>query len=248
MTTFHRRTLAAGAAWTVPAVVAAAAAPRVSASASAAVCTEGTVTIDWREGTYTETTAMSGANLEVVSFLFVPTAWPALTITGSTVRHGTSHGSGINFHRNGTTSLFYSSSLTLNYNEWTQTGYANRTDWTISFSQPVTGLTFGITDIDWDGPNPDTLLDEYRELVSIDPYPSLPPNHDAQLIGSGTTSDPWRTWNNFIDNDNANEFYGTVILDYGTVPMSTFTITAWSEGQPGTQENIFLSTMTLACP
>ncbi|MFV0452839.1 MAG: hypothetical protein ACK5LS_11480 [Propioniciclava sp.] len=243
MTTFPRPTLAAGAAWAVPTVLTTSAAPRVAASGPE--CTDGTLTIGWRQGTYVETTALSGSKLEVVGFTFIPTAWPGLTITGSTVRRGTSHGSGVNFHRNGTTSLFYSSSLTLNYNEWNQTGYANRTDWTISFSQAVTGLTFGI---DWDGINPDTMLEEYLELVAISPAPPFPANHDIKVLGTGTASDPWRTYDNFADNDNANEFYGTVVLDYADTPVSSFTITAWSEGSPGTEENIFLSTLTIGCP
>ncbi|MFV0451920.1 MAG: hypothetical protein ACK5LS_06715 [Propioniciclava sp.] len=247
MATITRRTLALGATWAAPAVIAAAAAPRLIASP---LCTPGgTMAIDWRYGTYLETTQTVGAVTEVIGFTFVPDVWPELTITAATTRHGTSHGSGVNFHRNAQTGGPYTSSITLNYNEWTTTGYPNRTDWTISFSQQVTGLRFAVTDIDWDGPNPALAgLVENRENVTISPVPSASPGLGSAMTGSGTVLDPWRSVGNFNDNNNVTSSIANVAFDYQTTAMTAFTVTAWSTGSPGTQENLFLSTLTIDCP
>lgn len=204
--------------------------------------------IDWRHGTYVETTQTVGAVTEIISFVFTPDVWPELTITGSTTRHGTSHGSGVNFHRTDTTGGVYPSGLTLNYNEWTTTGYDNRTDWTFSLSQSVTGLSVAVTDIDWDGPNPNRGgVIENRENVSVSAMPGITTLGSA-MTGSGTIADPWRSVNNFSDNNNATSSIANVGLDYGSTAVNSFTVTAWSTGVPGTQENLFLSTMTFDCP
>lgn len=246
MERISRRTLALGTVWAAPVAWTVASAPRVSASP---LCSDGKLTLDWRHGTYVETTRTVGAVTEIYSFSFVPDAWPDITITGATTRYGTSHGSGVNFHRDDTTGAFYSSGLTLNYNEWTVTGYANRTDWTFGFSQSVTGLSFAITDIDWDGPNPSAGgIIANRENVALVPAPGSTVLGSA-MAGSGTVADPWISVDNFVDNNNATSSIANVAVDYGTTPVTSFTVTGWSTAPTaGTQENIFLSTMTIDCP
>lgn len=246
MNRISRRTLALGTVWATPVALAVASAPRVSASP---LCADTTLTLDWRRGIYATTIQTVGAVTEIIAFSFIPDVWPELTITGSTTRYGTSHGSGPNFLRTDTIGGFYSSGLTLNYNEWTTTGYVNRTDWTIGFSQSVTGLSFAITDIDWDGPNPNQgNVVSNRENVAISPAPGSTTLGSA-MAGSGTVADPWISVNNFVDNDNTTSSIANVGVDYGSIPVTAFTVAGWSTAiNAGTQENIFLSTMTIDCP
>ncbi|MFV0451921.1 MAG: hypothetical protein ACK5LS_06720 [Propioniciclava sp.] len=212
-----RRTLAVGALWVTPMVVAASAAPRIAASP---LCDpQNTMTIDWLRGTRVVTSTDAWG--EPLSVTFVPDVWPELTITVSTTRVGQVRGSGSNLKAEPlagasvqTIGGYYSSGLVLGWQNrysgpaagqsYVGSATANYATWAVSFTStatgaPVTvdGLRFAITDIDFGnapldtGMAPGTAPLSDRENVTLTPMPGSTPTVETDVIGAGTDADPW---------------------------------------------------------
>jgi len=96
-------------------------------------------------------------------------------------------------------------------------GQAHRQDLTLTFSRPVTNLHFSITDIDW----------RNFDRVSA----SVPPTSQSKpgtVVGTGTSSDPWRDSSPGDINLDVNDNRGNVELTFAA-SLSSITISMWSQ-------------------
>jgi hypothetical protein len=227
-----RRALTAGAAWITPVVVVGVAAPAFAASAPCV----GSFRLNWGTTAYTKNNVNSGtatvgatagtAPPVVVSF--------ASAVTGSVTRDaenltvpGTLNIGGLGFFERG---------LTLVHSDPITGGRTNRQTVTITFSRPVTGLAFTITDIDSSGGN-------WWDRIELSGVRTATPA--SEVDGTGVFNDPWR-----FDDDDTNvgntSSRGNVGVSYAA-PVSTITLDYWSTVGGGNQR-IFLSDFTFTAP
>ncbi|MGM0781025.1 MAG: hypothetical protein ACQEUF_04100 [Actinomycetota bacterium] len=198
-----RRAVVAGLAWSAPAVVVAASAPAFavsprclkpatviwnSTSYQRSSGTQGTYTVADPDGTagplkgmtITVANTFTGGNT-YLSQQFLPTGAttrPSLNLTAYTRNPSVGGASGpLALHQAPKENTAKSDRLT----------DANKTITTFTFSQPVTSLSFSITDID-------SAASDFRDavaLVSATPYTATIRN-TATVTGNGTLNTPWR--------------------------------------------------------
>lgn len=218
-----RRAVAKGMAWAAPVVAASAATPALAAS-----CAPVTYT-----GAFTQ------ANVYRVpsSYTWTNTAGDTITLAVSTSAYGgktlpqnnLSAAGGINVGYNGQGDLS-GDGLQLQQN-----GSGGQV-LTITFSEPVTDLTFTVADIDWNGSN-------YRDSVVLSPAPTTVAN-GSQVRGGGTTGAPLTSVTNREVNSGTVDNRSTVTYDG---PVSSFTLD-FSSTTGTTPQQIFLTDLTFtAC-
>ncbi|MFV0406566.1 MAG: hypothetical protein ACK5LN_07065 [Propioniciclava sp.] len=303
-----RRTLATGALWATPTVIAGVTAPRVAASTP---CIGGLTTIEWNQGIVITTSPDVNGEPRVATL--VPTAWPLLTIQVTAVHTGQVVGSSaamdvqpVATATYPTVGQFYDSGLTLGWRHRRNVsdptpnaalpGSAtdNFVEFTVTFRHTVTGLPvpmenlqFAITDIDFGNAPVDTYTDPHpfnpavnpkydRENVTLTPLPVAAPTLGVHTLGAGTDADPWHSdyfnstahtawdacnasgtctpaeknayWHKIYNADNNTSSAGNVAVNYGSTPVTSFTVKGWSENARIDEENIILSSLTFTCP
>ena len=196
-----RRTVAKGMAWAAPVVAASAAAPALAAS-----CAPVTYT-----GAFTQANVYGPPP---TSYTWTNAGGDTITLTLSTSTYGgktlqsnnlTSAG-GINQGYNGQGDL-RDDGLLLQQN-----GSGGQV-LTITFSEPVTDLTFTVADIDW-------LTRRYRDSVVLSPAPTTVSN-GPEIQGGGTTGAPLTSRTNREVNSSEPANRSTVTYDG---PVSSFTL------------------------
>lgn len=220
-----RRAVAKGMAWAAPVVAASAATPALAAS-----CAPVTYT-----GAFTQANVYGAPP---TSYTWANADGDTITLTVSTSAYGgrllstnnlTSAG-GRNQGYNGNGDLREDGLLLQ------QRDGSGGQVLTITFSEPVTDLTFTVADIDW-------LTREYRDSVVLSPAPTTVSNGPA-VQGAGTTGAPLtpRT-NGQVDSSVVNN-RSTVTYDG---PVSSFTLD-FSSTDGRTAQQIFLTDLTFtAC-
>jgi hypothetical protein len=132
------------------------------------------------------------------------------------------------------------------YQSTTSTGVGTFNDrgvYTFTFTRPVTNLTFTVTDVDSGG-------NQYWDRLMLTPG-FTQQFRAAALTGAGTQADPYRATNANAPVNDFTSSNGNVRVTYPGA-ISSFTITYWNESanlgnQPGTlnnQQAIFLSDLT----
>lgn len=199
-----RRTLVAGAAWSAPAILLATAAP--AAAASVPPCRPVTLVTDWTSSSWVRTSASTGTYTWVNPLGNGSIPVLTLTITASVVGSSfTSLASGNLTGTAGPTGGFSQPGLNLSINLTKKTTTTTDTgaDFLFSFSQPVTGLTTTITDIDggYLGGNSSNSGAERVRLSSPSAITGTITD-SAYLTGTGTSTDAWRRRPNSTPNVN----------------------------------------------
>ncbi|NYE35772.1 hypothetical protein F4692_000876 [Nocardioides cavernae] len=248
MTRTSRRTVVRGAAWSVPVIAAATAAPAFAASP----CDPRTgAVIDW-DNTATTThqrTSILGATTKYDPDGNGPV--PVLTLTTTAVYSGNMK-SGTEFGNAVNDSLLLQSNVgnlgagLVMYQSTTSTGagtFNDRGTYTFQFSRPVKNLTFTVTDIDSNG-------SQYYDAVSLTPGFTQQFRATA-LTGAGTDTDPYRASSATAPVDDFTSQSGNVRVSYAN-EISSFSITYWNRsanlgntsGALNNQQAIFLSNLT----
>ncbi len=168
-----RRKVAHGAAWAVPAILVASAAPAYAVSCG---------TLDWDK--YSGRVLTGDSN--VVSGSFTVQSGVSTVVVSIKITRVTGKPFG---HRNGTVQSgpqggIYENWLAI-HRKCSREGDTYRVD--ITTSQPVTGMTFSVLDLDF--------LDKccgYDDQLVVG-TPGYTANLGSWMVGSGTTSDPYRT-------------------------------------------------------
>lgn len=232
-----RRAVVASLAWSVPTVAVAMAAPAFavsprclkptavtwnSANYQRSSATKGTYTVADPDGaagplqgmTITVANTYTGTNT-YLSQQFIPsgsTTRPSFNLTAFTGSPSIGGATGpLALHQAPKDNAKKSNSLT----------DANKTITTFTFSQPVTSLSFSITDID-------SALNDFQDAVALGsatPYTATIRN-TATVTGKGTVSTPWQAVSPTapVPNDSTN---GTVDVRF-TGTVTSFTITYWN--------------------
>jgi hypothetical protein len=238
-----RRAVVHGAAWSVPVVAVAAAAPAFAASPCV---TDYNYRLVWGTTRYERYSHTSGK-------AFVPVLEGAgasdveVTLSSTWVRDGNGNA---NDRRDPAANLSVSSQnvggtggrgLYLRHESPVSDARSRRQELTLTFSRPVTGLNFTITDIDseraynyfagrWEG---------YYDRVELTPTPSTR-TPVSTVTGLGTFESPWRqtsndaTWEPGSSN-------GNVLVRY-TGAVSSVKVIFWSAQAHG-QQAIYLSNL-----
>ncbi len=224
-----RRAVLATGAWATPVLAAGLAAP----AAAASPCLPAAYLLNWGVTPYTRTSD-SRSGTATITAPAAPTA-PAVTLSitsvfsGSMVPiSGTGLGNLIVYTSTiGGTSqqglMFYQS---FNPSSTTNGDRANRQTTTFTFSQPVSNLSFIVTDIDSQSNN-------FWDDVEITSASSLTATRDATV--SGGTTGPWyqTSNNNSLNPDVAG---GNISVRF-TVPVTTFTLVYWNKQTSVTSGN-----------
>lgn len=208
-----RRTVTRAAAWSVPVVAAATAVPAYAASCTPVTVTATNATsatrvsnLEWRA-----TFDADGNGPLPGNVLTVKAAYTA----GMAVRDDGPNGTNDNFTiQNPVGGLnTYGLVLAQRLNNGANTGAIGR--YTFTFSKPVTGLTFTLTDID------STTGDFWDAVWLTSGFTSS--NRSAGMTGDGTQGNPFRQSNGNTAVNNASGNNGNVTISYpGTI--STFTL------------------------
>lgn len=220
-----RRSVAGGLAWAVPVIAVGAAAPRAAASP----CNPQAYTIAWdgaggtaysRTGNTsgTATTDPDGAGPVAPVTLSMSSAF-----TGAMTSGNESGSTNQNFRVSaaqvgglGTPGLQFEQVLTNRFNQ-TPPQRAARQTVTFSFSEPVVGLTFTMTDID-------ALNGDFIDMVELSGTFTYA-HATTRTTGAGTQGSPFRnTQNGDVANTSAN---GNVTITYPG-PITSFTMTYWN--------------------
>lgn len=231
-----RRALVHGAAWSVPVVTVAAAAPAFAASPCV---TDQDLTLDWGTTTY----AKNNENLGTASVTGGAGVTP-VTVSFASAKNGTGVRAASNLTVTSQTNVggqgTGQKALELFHSQPSTTGRANRQDVTITFDRPVTGLSFTISDIDsLDSNGNDNDYVDYVELTGV--YSA---QKAAGLLGAGTVADPWRmqNTNNSIDTTSS---AGNVRVTYsGPVTSITLSFYNGAHNNAKGQHAIYLNDFT----
>lgn len=253
-----RRTLVRGAAWSVPAISIAAAAPAFAASP----CDLRTYTLDWDGGNATTgTTAWARASYQSgKATVNAPTGsgsasigvqfssvWinesggqardrrdPAanLTISAETNVGGLNKGRG----------------LYIRHESPLDSGRSRRQQITIAFDRPVTGLNFSMSDIDssWGNYYDRVELSAVSSSGAAVAYTSTPV---STVTGAGTAANPFRQTSNdaTYDPDRTGGNVGIAFTDAGAITttgsVSSMTLVFWNSAGDG-QQAVYLSDFT----
>lgn len=231
-----RRALVHGAAWSVPVVTVAAAAPAFAASPCA---TDYNLRLDWGTTTY----AKASANLGTATVTAGAGTSP-VTVSFASTKNGTGVRAASNLTVTTQTNVGGSGAgeqaLELYHAQPSTSGRANRQDVVITFSRPVTGLSFTISDIDsFDDNGHDNDYVDYVELTG-----TYAATKASGLLGSGTQADPWRmqnTNNSIATTSSA----GNVSVTYpGAVTSITLSFYNGAQQQAKGQHAIYLNDLT----
>jgi hypothetical protein len=252
----RRRTLVAGAAWSAPAILLATAAPAVAASVPP--CKPVTLVTDWTSSSWMRTSATTGTYTWVNPLGNGSIPVLTLTVTASVVGSSfTSLASGNLTGTAGPTGGFSQPGLDLSLNLTKKTSNTTDTgaDYLFAFSQPVTGLSTTITDIDGTYFN-NTSSNSGAERVRVSSPSTITGTvaNSSYLTGTGTIADPWRRRPNSTPNlldlaDTSNA--GNVALS--SPALSSFTVgfrLLDNTTAPPANYNIWLTPImfTLLCP
>ena len=254
----NRRTVLAGAAWSVPGVLVAAAAPAFAAS-----CDPITTRIDWASTNYTYIGPTSGKYTipdldgagpqQAVTLTITQTSIGSNTQTGSQYYNGWYKGdpnaqtklndnlkvTTYNVGGTGDRGLAFHQSPKSDSNKGYST--ANLSSYSFTFSRPVSNLSFTITDID----SHQYDFDDMVSITSASPYTYT--KADSTFIqGTGTYSNPFSTayYQNVPDTGTA----GNVTIKFASV--TSFNLYYWNyeSGYSSTidgDQRIFLSDFTV---
>jgi hypothetical protein len=188
----RRRSLVTGAVWATPAILVAAAAPAVAASAG---CTPVQLVADWTSASYVRTGPTTGVytwvnplgngSIPVLTLTIganlVGPAFTSLRTSNLMGMAGPTGGGNL-------PGLELALALLRSTTSSTVTG----ADYTFTFSRPVTNLAFAVTDIDGTGFNANAHSGGAERLsLPAGPISGVVAN-GSYLTGTGTAVDPWR--------------------------------------------------------
>lgn len=251
-----RRTLITGAAWSAPAILLATAAP--AAAVSLPTCTPAILVTDWTSSSWVRTSATTGTYTWINPLGNGSIPVLTLTVTASVV--GPSFTSLAPANLTGTagpTGGFSQPGLDLSLNLTRATSNTTDTgaDYLFSFSQPVTGFSTTIADIDgayFGGISSNSGAERVR--LSSPSAITGTITKSAYLTGSGTSSDQWRRRPNSTPNltDVANASNDANVA-LASAALSSFTLgfrLLDNTSTPPANYNLWLTPMafTLLCP
>lgn len=220
-----RRSVAAGLAWAVPVIAVGAAAPKAAASP----CAPQAYLLDWggTRTTYTRNSATSGTaavdpdgagpiapvTMSIASVFTGPMQAGSETGANNNIRVSTTGVGGT-----GQVGLMFHQTLNGSL-QATPPQRAARQAITFTFSEPVTGLSFTVTDID-------SNQGDFNDRIELSGAFTYAIANTTRLGGAGTQASPFApTSTNFPVADTQNA--GNVTITYpGTI--TTFTITYWN--------------------
>lgn len=248
-----RRTLVRGAAWSVPVVSLAAAAPAFAASCVKVY----DFRLDWNgpSTSYSKNAATNVGTAVVTG----PGGSSPLNVTFTSTTSGSLSRASDNLEISSETNIGNLGAgergLNISHSTGITAGRANRQIVAIAFSRAVTGLSFTMTDIDSNSGNGNNWwdrveLDGTRTAAAV----SRGGNNGNYVIGAGTntnenttTSGPWRFYDgdSNIANFGAGSNVANLTVTYaGTIPANTpINLTYWSSTGGGNQR-IFLTDLT----
>lgn len=219
-----RRAVAKGMAWAAPVVAASAATPALAASCVPVTYT-GAFTQANVYGAPPTSYTWTNADGDTITLAVSTSAYGGKTLPGNNL---TSAG-GINQGYNGNGDLREDGLLLQ------QQGSGGQV-LTITFSEPVTDLTFTVADMDW-------LTGGYRDSVVLSPAPTTVSNGPA-VQGDGTTGAPLTSTTKRVVDSSEVANRSTVTYDG---PVSSFTLD-FSSTDGTTAQQIFLTDLTFtAC-
>jgi hypothetical protein len=228
-----RRTVLRAAAWTAPAVSVAVAVPAYAAC-SPASATSSSYTLRWGTGTYTRSSAASGSASVPGSGVG---AQPVNVFVTSTVTNAT-------VKRTAQNLLGSAQGLELHHGSPVTAGRENRQTVTFTFSRPVSGLAFKITDID-------SQSNGWYDRIELSGSRSFSVNERTvtwfgytfkvgdHVLGSGTLNDPWRYYDSNTVIPNSGDSRGDVRVTYNE-PVTTIALDYWTT-VAGSNQRIWLS-------
>lgn len=241
-TGINRRNLIVGSAWSAPAIALAVAAPSASASPR---CTTQEVRLNWGLATYTG--SPSTTNSFTTSVTFSPTTtgneFPPLTSPLTAIISHSWNGAQLGTSNNGRISTFNVGGIgQVGYGLYQQVGANARDTPTaadyqtiqFTFSEPLSDLSFSITDIDrtWAESRTRDFIDGVS-LNSSSAFTSSSPS-GSFVIGDGSSTSPWQNQNN--GNYSENGPGGQIDINF-TQPVTTFTITYSNLGRTAPNTN-----------
>ncbi|QCX28771.1 hypothetical protein [Nocardioides jishulii] len=249
-----RRTVLGAAAWTVPAITVAGAAPAYAASR----CVTTSHTVSWSAAMWTPDATNQNATRGTIPAVSGTPGAPAVTLTVTRQFFGNMVAAAQNPLMNmqissdtvggtgarGLTLLQQQNQSTANPGAG-QNVHDHRQTVTFTFSEEVKNLRFSVTDVDnyWQGTNPANSR-QYRDRV----YVSGAPTATTSLLGSGTQSDPWHRPDSLGAVDNATSGEGNVTLDYGSTALQQVQMTFFNGYNRPLVSNgihaVFISSMT----
>lgn len=230
-----RRTLVRGAAWSVPVISIAAAAPAFAASPCV---TDFTYALDWgntAKTTYSPPTG-SGATKVGTASALAPTGSGAAAVGVTFTSTYSASGQGAQDRRAGDNLTVPAVSgigglvpaqqgLLISHDSTSSTRNGFRQEVVIHFTRAVSGLAFTITDVD-------SQNNGWWDQIELTGTRTGAYNNGI-LVGAGTAGNPWRTISdsNSIPTTSGN---GNVAINY-TVPVTDITLTFWSTENGGNQ-------------
>jgi hypothetical protein len=228
-----RRTVLRAAAWTAPAVSVAVAVPAYAAC-SPATPLSASYTLRWGSRTYTRSGVGSGSASVPGS---VVGAQPVNVVVTSTVSSGKVVRTGQNLQGS-------AQGLELHHASPVTAGLENRQTVTFTFSRPVTGLAFKISDVD-------SRAKGWYDRVALSGSRGFSVNKRTftwngqvhswgdHVLGSGTLEDPWHYWNANTVVENSGDTRGDVRVTYHE-PVTTIALDYWTSTS-GSNQRIWLS-------
>jgi hypothetical protein len=260
-----RRTVVRTAAWTVPAVSAAAAAPAYAAS-----CDRQTYSMNWSESNFSRASLRSatgtaygnqtGNRPVIITMTSVSYSNNAVNndITTSNNRPDASRNLNLPPQTDGAdpdldpgvTSLGGRAGergIRLQHSR-SDAGRGNRQELTLSFSRPVQSLTFFVTDIDRIGVTQNGVLYGYEDRVEISSSPAIALAQRTQtpdgVLGNGIQGDPWyRTAN---ENRDENLAGAQVKVQFPATNLNSVTLTYWNNAGTGIYHRVFLGNLSFS--
>lgn len=223
---FGRRTLVSGAAWAVPAVMVAQAAPAMAAST---LCTDGVYTLVWSQGgTYTRISSTLAT--------YTSTDLPGLVVTLTTIPRGSNLGVGSPNLTLLTTSQVGALGVPgVRLQTQGGVGYDNRCDYVISFNATVTDLSYTLTDID---------QGSEEDVSAASPAGfSYSTVSGTTVSGAGTQANPWSGTGNVNNTDDSS---GNVTVSY-TGTGTSYTVSMWN-ATSAQGSSIFLANLKFSIP
>lgn len=234
-----RRAIVRGAAWSVPVVAVAATAPAFAASPCA---TTYSFRLDWGTTTYRRTDARN-ATASVTSVGATPLT-VTFTSTSSSSANVPDPNRNLSVPPNTGTATTADPVVTslggragergvMLYHASSTPGRANRQDVAISFSRPVRGLKFWITDIDTIA---SPAYSDRVELVGYTAAGAIVPFSSTNdgITGSGSAASPWLRTSDANVSENAGGAQTLVDFSASTAEVKSLVLTYWNNAG-GTQ-------------
>lgn len=234
-----RRNVVRTAAWTVPVVAVNTAVPAWAASCGS---TSTTWRLDWGNTSTTSWTQPAVANSIQTGDAVITgtTGTTPMAVTFRSQTFGSMQRDGDNLRvssalspaANNVGGLNQGPGLNISHASPLPSGRGNRQEIQISFSRPVTNLSFTIADTDWSNGN----WDDRVELTGTRTATT------NGIQGAGTQNDPWMASNG--GNAGNNSGARNITVTYASLAANTaITLTFWNDSGNGNQR-IFLSDLT----